>query len=175
MNFLKFMLEIRPRIRSLAKIHDSENRKKSISDWLAGKNFECEGITPIKDRYLIFKNTILIVEFASYERRLFHTKKVTIDDSRDYKDAEFLYSLKFYKEISGEGILSIGAWRNFEPENEIFYEIINGSSQLIIIDSKFETWNEDYIIMLSLETECKLMDPNLDCLLDVFTMEKNNV
>ena len=174
MNFVKFMVEIRPRIASLIENIDNENKRLVFDEWLKSKyqyiDFYNRGVNL---SYRLSDNLVLLIDFTTNERRIFCTNDTTA--TGEEKHADFIFSLKVYDETKNENIFYVNVWYNFEPVESIFYQIGDGRVRSTMTNETYSSLDDDKIILWSLEADQPILNSNLDQLIDVFKMEESNV
>lgn len=173
MNFVKFMLEIRPRIFSLVENINEENKRKVFDDWLSPyKNLEM--YNQRRDlAYRLSDNLVLLIDFYSDSKIIFKTEEIEATGEEEH--ASFIFGFKVYDELKFENIFYVSVWYNFAPEEGLSYQIGDNRVRSIITNETYSSLDEDSVILWSLESEYPVLNSNLDQLLEVFKMEDTNV
>ena len=171
MNFVKFMVEIRPRIASLIENIDNENKRLVFDEWLKSKYQYLDTYNDLS--YRLSDNLILHINFTNQKRRIFHTEDTTATGKEEH--ADYIFGLKIYDEEKTETIFYVNVWYNFAPVEDIFYQIGDGRVRSTMTNETYSSLDDDKIILWSLETDHPILNNKLDQLIDVFKMEESNV
>lgn len=174
MNFVKFMLEIRPRLFSLVKDIDKENKRKVFDDWLSTKYQNIEMYNQRRDlAYRLSNNLVLLIDFYSDSKIVFRTPE--IEATGEEEQADFIFGIRVYDELKFDNIFYTNVWNNFSPVQGLFYQIGDNRVRSIMTNETYSSLDEDSVVLWSLASEHPVLNSNLDQLLDTFKMEDSNV
>lgn len=174
MNFVKFMLEIRPMIFSLVENINEENKRIVFDDWLSAKYQKLEMYNQRRDlAYRLSDNLVLLIDFYSDSKIIFRTPE--IEATGEEEQADFIFGIRAYDELKSDNIFYINVWNNFSPVKGLFYQIGDNRVRSIMTNENYSSLDEDSVILWSLESEYPVLNSDLDQLLDVFKMENTNV
>ena len=173
MNFVKFMVEIRPRITSLIKNIDTDNKRIVFDNWLnPDKNLEM--YNQRRDlAYRLTDNLVILIDFFSEQKHVFCTEDIKASGGE--RNADFIFGFRIYDELKSETIFYVNVWYNFDPVEALFYQIGDGRVRSTMTQDTYFSLDDDKVIMWSLESDQPVLNNNLDQLLDLFKMEESNV